>query len=160
MMKRNHQIELLLPLMLFFVFTLSALIVILFAARVYQKTVDEANMNYNANTSLAYVREKIHQHDVAGAITVTEFDKCPAIRMSEVIGGEEYVTYIYQYAGALRELFIKSGTESTLNASSGTEILPVRLFYVNMENERLLFFTCTDHDGQKASAYVGIYAEQ
>lgn len=159
-MKRNHQIELLLPLMLFFVFTLSALNVILFAARVYQETVNEANMNYNANTSLAYVREKIHQHDTAGAITVTDFDSCPAIRMSENIDGQEYVTYIYQYAGALRELFIKAGTEDTMTASSGNEILPIRLFYVDMVSDRLLFFTCTDHDGQKASAYVGIYAEQ
>lgn len=156
---RKHQIELLLPIMLFFVFTLSALIVILFAARVYQNTIDEANMNYNANTSLSYVREKIRQHDTPGAITVTEFDHCQAIRVSEDINGEEYVTYIYQYAGALRELFIKAGNEDTMTASSGVKILPIRLFYVNVENDHLLSFTCTDAKGQKASAYVGIYAE-
>ena len=157
---KKHQIDFLFPIAIFFFFTLSALVVILFAARVYQSTVEQANMNYNANTSIAYVREKIHQHDTAGAIKVTEFDGCEALALSEELAGETYVTYIYQYAGALRELFIKAGTEDAFTASSGTEIIPVRLFYVNMENDHLLSFSCTDADGQKASAYVGIYAEE
>ncbi len=157
---KKHQIEFLFPIALFFFFTLSALVVILFAARVYQSTIRDAAVNYNANTSLAYVREKVHRHDSAGAVSITEFGGCKALRLAEDVNGMEFATYIYQYDGSLREVFIQSGNEASVSAESGMEILPVQEFDVTLNNDRLLYFSCTDTDGAVASAYVGIYAEE
>ena len=154
---KNRQIDFVFPVMIFFAFTMSALIVILFAAQVYQHTVSDAAMNYNANTSLAYIREKIHQHD-NGRIGVTTFDGCDAIVMKEKLSGELYATYIYAADGTLRELFIKDGTEGNFTAASGQAILDVVDFQVVAERGQLLSFSCTDEDGQTASARVGIYA--
>lgn len=154
---QNRQIDFIFPVMIFFAFTLSALIVILFAAQVYQHTVEDAAMNYNANTSLAYIREKIRQHD-NGRIGITTFNDCQAIVMREKIGEETYATYIYASDGTLRELFIKDGMEESFSASSGQAILEIKDFSVVNERNRLLYFTCTDNDGLTASARVGLYA--
>ncbi len=155
-MTKHRKIEFVFPVLIFFVFTLSALIVILFAAQIYQHTVADAAMNYNANTSVAYIREKIHQHD-NGQIGITTFDGINAIVMREDIAGETYATYIYAHNGALRELFIKNDSVSNFTADSGQKILTVRSFEAHAENDRLLSFSCEDEDGHKASAYVGVY---
>ncbi len=157
---KKHQIEFIFPIVLFFFFTLSALIVILFAAQVYQSTVRDASVNYNANTSLAYIREKIHRHDRAGAISIVKFNDCEALRLADDVNGEEYATYIYQYDGSLREVFIKAGNESSVSAESGMEILPVDEFKITINNDSLLYFSCKDTDGATASAYVGMYAKE
>ncbi len=136
---------------------MSALIVILFAAQVYQHTVEDAAMNYNANTSLAYIREKVHQHD-NGRIGITDFHGSQAIVMKEELAEETYATYIYASDGILRELFIKDGTKDSFSPSSGQAILNVEKFTVANERDRVLFFTCTDDDGHTASARVGVYA--
>lgn len=154
---KKRQIEFILPVMIFFVFTLSALIVILFAARVYQRTVADAAMNYNANTSLSYIREKIHQHD-HGNVGITNFDGCEAIVMKDTLNNEIYATYIYAAKGALWELFIKDGTEGSFTATSGQKILDIKSFKVSPIGKRLLSFSCTDENGQTATACVGIYA--
>ena len=154
---QKRQIEFVLPVMIFFVFTLSALIVILFAARVYQETVADAAMNYNANTSLAYIREKIRQHD-NGGVGITDFDGCQAIVMKDTLNGEVYATYIYASKNCLWELFIKDGMEENFSASSGQKILDVKEFDVTAIGKRMLRFSCTDEDNQTAAACVGVYA--
>ena len=154
---RSRKIEFVFPVMIFFVFTLSALIVILFAAQIYQQTVADAAMNYNANTSLSYIREKIHQHD-NGMIAVGNFDGCDAIIMRDDLNGETYATYIYAFDGMLRELFIKNDAAGNFTASSGQAIISVKSFSVEPVGDRLLSFSCEDQDGHNASAYVGIYA--
>ncbi len=154
---KKRQIEFILPVMIFFIFTLSALIVILFAARVYQRTVADAAMNYNANTSLSYIREKIHQHD-NGGVGITYFDGCEAIVMKDTINHEVYATYIYASQNTLWELFIKDGMEGNFSASSGQKILNIKAFNVSAVGKRLLNFSCTDENGQTATACVGVYA--
>ena len=155
----NRQIDFVFPVMIFFAFTLSALIVILFAAQVYQHTIEDAAMNYNANTSLAYIREKIHQHD-NGRVSVGSFDGCDSIIMKEKLAGELYDTYIYASDGTLRELFIKDGTINNFSPESGQAILEVQEFSVSKEKDDLLSFVCVDKDGHTASARVGIYSAE
>ena len=155
--EQKHQIEFIFPVFVFFFFTLSAIVIILFAARVYQATVSKATMTYNANTSLAYIREKMHQHKDENAISVTAIGGHSALKLTETIADEEYVTYIYAYDGSLRELFMKSGSEDTIPPSSGSVILPVLAFDIEIVNDNLLYFSCTDSDGQTSNAYVGIF---
>lgn len=154
----KRQIDFVFPIAIFFIFTISALIVILFAAKVYQHTVHDAAINYNANTSIAYVREKIHQHD-NGQISLGKFKGYDAIIMKEDLAGTTYATYIYAAEGSLRELFIKDGTEESFQATSGQTILEVRDFTVTSTRSNLFTFTCTDSDGNSASACIGIYAK-
>ena len=61
--REHHIIDILFPISLYFVFTVSALTVLLLATNVYRTTTENSALNFNANTSLSYITEKIHQND-------------------------------------------------------------------------------------------------
>ena len=100
--KQKHMIDFLFPVALFFVFALSALTVILLAARIYQSTTESSSLNYTARTSLSYINEKIHQNDCDGAVYLDEFDGCQALVMEQAHNNERYYTYIYIYGQELK----------------------------------------------------------
>ena len=64
---RKHSTDILFVLLLFLVFTSSALAVILLGAKVYQNTASRMESNYTVRTALAYVTEKIRHADVPKA---------------------------------------------------------------------------------------------
>lgn len=151
--KHNHMIDFLFPVALFFVFALSAIIVILIAVRVYQSTVDNSYLNYTARTSLSYISEKVHQNDVDGKVEVAEFDGCPTIRMTQMIGDKTFYTYIYADGKELKELFVRDGV--AVDASSGQTILNIENFELEEISNGLLKVTCTDENNQTASMLIG-----
>ena len=108
--KQRHMIDFLFPVALFFVFSLSALTVILLATRIYKSTTENSSLNYTSRTSLSYISEKIHQHD-SGTISLGTFDGCDAIVLGQEIDGTVYYTYIYSYRNELKEIFLKDGWE-------------------------------------------------
>ena len=57
----NHQhiIDFLFVLSLFCVFAVSSVLLILFGADIYNKTVQQMECNYSSRTSIAYITEKI-----------------------------------------------------------------------------------------------------
>ena len=55
--QKRHAIDFLFPVTVFFVFTISALTVILLAARIYQSTTDDSQRNYTSGTALSYLTE-------------------------------------------------------------------------------------------------------
>ena len=68
--QKKHMIDILFPIILFFIFAISAIIVLLLAANVYRSTAKGLTTDYLTGTSLAYVSEKIHQNNEAGAISI------------------------------------------------------------------------------------------
>lgn len=152
--KRQHMIDFLFPVALFFVFALSALTVLLLAARIYQSTTENSSLNYTSRTSLSYISEKIHQNDQGGKITVGTFDGCEALIMEQATGEDTYYTYIYANDKELKELFIKDGAPA--KASSGRTILEIRDFSMEQIADNLLRFSCTDKKNQTASTVIGI----
>jgi hypothetical protein len=152
--KQKHMIDFLFPVALFFVFALSALTVILLAARIYQSTTESSSLNYTARTSLSYINEKIHQNDCDGAVYLDEFDGCQALVMEQAHNNERYYTYIYIYGQELKELFIKEGVDVT--ASAGRTIMEIQDFSMEEISENLLKFSCVDNTNTKASSIVSI----
>ena len=140
--KHRHMIDLLFPVALFFVFALSALTVLLIAARIYQSTTEHSSLHDTSRTSLSYISEKLHQSDEAGSVSLGTFDGCT------------YYTYIYSYEGQLRELFVKAGVNAS--ASSGMAILEVQDFSMKELSDGLLKFSCTDQEGQTTSSMIGL----
>lgn len=152
--KRKHMIDFLFPIALFFVFALSALTVILLAARIYQSTTENSSLNYTSRTCLSYISEKIHQNDLQGCVRVGTFDGCDALIMEQSREGETYYTYIYAYGNELKELFTKKGVDAS--AVSGRTILEVQSFSIERLSDDLLKFSCTDNKNQEASAVISI----
>ena len=59
--QRNHVIDFIFPISLFFVFAVSSLVVILLAANIYRSTTRESIDQDASRTVLSYISEKIHQ---------------------------------------------------------------------------------------------------
>lgn len=152
--RHSHMIDFLFPVILFFIFTLSALTVILLAAGIYQSTTERSALNDSARTSLSYITEKVHQSDTADAISLGTFDGCEALIIDTVQENKTYRTYIYAYNDELKELFIRDGASAA--AADGKTILNVQSFSISRLADNLLQLECTDSQSQSASIVVGV----
>lgn len=153
-LKRRHMIDFIFPIALFFVFALSALTLILLAARIYQSTTENSSLQYTARTGLAYISEKIHQADGDGSIYLGSFDGCDALVMEQTYGEDTYRTYIYAYEQNLKELFIRDDVSA--GAADGRTILEIRDFSMNQISDNLFQFDCTDTKNKTSSTVIGI----
>lgn len=153
-LQRNHMIDFLFPIALFFVFAVSAIVVILLAARIYESTTEASALNDTSRTSLSYVSEKIHQNDSGGDISLGTFDGCDALIMVHDGDMNGYTTYIYVHGNQLKELLAKN--DAIANASVGKTIMEVENFEMNVAGDGLLRFACTDADGQEVSTIVAV----
>jgi hypothetical protein len=156
--RKQHTIDFIFPISLFFVFASSALVVLLLAANIYQNTTETTQSHFETETALAYITEKIHQSDADGAdsIYLDTFDGCQALVMEENYGDIRYKTYIYEDDGYLRELFAQDGIE--LNADTGTKIMEVSSFEMETVSDGLYRFTCTSQDGDEKSTLVNVHS--
>lgn len=153
--KKGHM-EIIFPVILFLVFTLSALFIILFAARTYQHIVYESNISYDDSTSMAYISRKIHAADAMGNISVDTYEGNKALAIRQNIDGAPFVTYIYAYNGSLRELFCADNGES-LGPEAGTLLFSVGDFNPSLDNG-LLKLSITK-DGRESTQLVTILSE-
>ena len=153
----HHIIDILFPISLYFVFTVSALTVLLLATNVYRTTTENSALNFNANTSLSYITEKIHQNDTEGAVSIGSFDGHQALILKQHYNDTEYVTYIYVSEGNLMELYTKSSAD--VDVGSGKVILPLQSLDMEMSQSNLLHLTCTDAQGHTVASYISIHSE-
>ena len=142
--QKRHAIDFLFPVTVFFVFTISALTVILLAARIYQSTTDDSS-----GTALSYLTEKLRQTDREDGIFLDELDGTQAVVLRQETADASYLTYLYAWDGHLRELYVKEGT--TLSPSAGKSILPVKEFSVEETEDQVITFRCTDTSGETAT---------
>lgn len=150
--EKKHIIDIIFPVSLFLVFAASALAVILLAANVYRDTAAASEDNYRTGTVLSYMTEKIHQNDTGGQISVGSFDGRDSLVIDQTYDSKDYVTYIYEDEGLLRELFIQNGVDAF--AADGSEIMPVTDFTMNEISDGLFEFSCLSDDGQRISTIV------
>ena len=150
--RKNHMIEFLFPVALFFVFAVSALTVILLATNIYRSATEHSSLNYTAGTSLSYISEKIHQSDENGSVSLGTFDGLDALILEQEYDGASYFTYIYTDEHELKELFVKEGVQA--DASRGRQILQVKSFEMEAVSDHTFRFTCTDDAGQNATSVV------
>ncbi len=151
---RRARIEFLFPIVLFLVFALSAITVILFAARVYREEVTRSQQHYTTRTSLEYLTQKIHRSDMNDAVYVSSYDGHSALVLLDRTSDAGYETIIYCADGFLRELYTRKG--STFDAGAGSEIIALAGFDVELINDHLIRLSCTDQNQQTESALVQI----
>lgn len=155
--QQNHRMDFLFPILLFFLFALTALSVLLMATGIYQSITDRSTHSYTARTSLAYINEKLHQSDCGGQVQLGTLDGCEALVIQQQLEGQNYTTYIYAYEGELRELFLKEGAAAS--ARTGTCITEISAFAVEEVAGNLFRIHCQDKDGREESLLVHIHSE-
>ena len=150
--EKQHAIDFIFPIALFFVFIASSLIVVLLAASGYQKTVEGFDSHYKSRTSLDYVTEKIRQGDEKGAVSIGTFDGRQSLIIRQSYDGQDYVTYTYEDEGFIKELFIQEGAEAS--ASAGTAILEASSFDLSLDSDGCFRLSVQTPDGREESAVV------
>lgn len=108
----------LLALMVFALFTLCLGMVLLTGAQSYRALVADSEANYEKRTAIRYLTTRVRQ---AERITVEDFGGSDALVVVETAENETYLTRIYCYDGALRELF--STAEASLSPADGEIIV-------------------------------------
>jgi len=127
--EKKHMVDFLFVIALFFVFALSALMLVMIGANVYKNTVNNMSVNFNSRTSYAYITEKIRQNDSYESVSAGDYQGLDAIILKQVINDTDYYTYLYQYDGYIKELFIKEGAD--IDPSAGQNILEAKDFSVS-----------------------------
>lgn len=154
---KKHAIDLLFPIALFFVLAVSSLIVVLFASNIYSRTTQMSQCNYESRTLLSYITGKIHQNDERGRISLGTFSGQDALVFDQDYNGQTYKTYIYEYDGYLRELFIR--TDISVKASDGQAILKVKDFQIREQDDRIFEISFIDEYGKKVSTTAAVISE-
>lgn len=153
----RHMIDIVFPLTLFFVFAASALIALILAANLYGNTADRLQINDQGRTVLSYVSEKVRQSDTGGSMEISEVEGIPCFTLSAEYNNTGYTTYIYEYDGMLKELFIRSNAPVSLE--DGMDITEIRSFSVNKKGDNLYQFTAIDSQGNESSLLISERSE-
>lgn len=156
---RQHTIDFLFPIALFFVFSATALIVLLLAANLYQGITTRSNASFEQETTLSYLAGKIRQNDSAGEsrIYLTQFDSYDCLAIEQVFDEQTYITYIYEAEGELKELFLQAGVNAS--AASGTTLMQIRDLHMEEVSDNLFRFTCSSEDGSSDSLLISVNSE-
>ncbi len=157
MQKRDRSIvDVIFMITVFGVFMLSALFVVLFGARIYKKTAHDMSVNFSSRTSLAYVTEKLHQHDRKNGIEIIKDSSGPVIKMNQFVNSDEYCTYLYEHEGYLKELTVRGDVGLVRNA--GKNILKLNSFESTKISDSLYRFNIEDDEGNATEFYVSLYS--
>lgn len=157
---KQHTIDFIFPIALFFVFAASSLAVLILSANIYKNITENSNTLFTSRTCLSYITEKIRQNDAGGdgKIYIGSFDGLTALVLDQSYGETDYHTYIYEDDGVLRELFIQDGIEAS--AKNGTEIMKVSSFRMEEAAPGLLRFSCSSGDNPEESILVSIHSDK
>ncbi len=132
-MKKNvSKMTDLLALTVFAVFAMCVLTVLLYGADGYQNLVQRGENSFRMRTAAQYVSTRVRQ---AEKVTVTDFDGCEALTVTEEIDGVAYVTRVYCCGGYLRELFCAQS--AALSPEDGEKILPVESLHFSVDGDVL-----------------------
>lgn len=148
---RKHNIDIMFLMILFLIFTFSAVSVLLMAVNSYKAVVLSNEKNANTRAATAYIREKVRQHDTAGSIQISEIDGNQAIKMDE---GSGYYLYIYYLDGYLMELEAKD--EAGVTADFGNKLLEINGLSFSCKNSQLIEAEVEETSGVKQTVEIGI----
>ena len=144
------------PILLFMIFTLSALGIVLASVQIYQRIIRFANENYDTETAVAYMTEKFRSHDKEGRIRTGSFNGHDAVILEDKVIDTDYVTYIYSSDGYLRELFTEKELLGECSEDSGNPILEMDGFRAENTSDRLIHLTFTDGKGKTVDTFLSV----
>lgn len=150
-----RKIDTVMVMLLYFLFAITAFILILVGIKEYKHTTEVMNDNYEVRTATSYLTEKIRQHDTGysiSTVTIDEENGIEAIALTEVIDSGTYTTYIYYYDGYLRELFVSR--DAVYTAESGQPIVEIGNLSINDSTTNSVSLTLTSTKGTKTTMFL------
>ena len=142
---RSHQADSFFVMLLFFLFALTAFILVLIGVKQYKSTANAMNYNYEVRTATSYLREKVRQNDSDAAISVETINGTKALCLKNTINDIVYNTFIYYYDGSLRELYVQDGSSYSLDMTETTD--------------KMITVTITDTSGGTTDTYCSVNSD-
>jgi len=108
---RSQKIDTVFVLLIFSVYAISVLMVLMLSASTYKNITDISRDGYDEHSALSYIRTKAKNNDIAGGISIDNFNGLPALCFDEDIDSTIYRTMIYFYNGWVYEIFSEKGLD-------------------------------------------------
>lgn len=150
--REAHRIDSIFIMLLFFLFALTAFVLIMIGVRQYKATANAMDYNYEIRTVTSYLREKTRQNSSNSSISIETIDGTNALCLKNTLNNTIYNTYIYYYDGSLREMYIQEGTPFTLNL--GQQIVTISGFDMVKTDDGLIIVTISDSFGGTTDMYL------
>ncbi|MEE1215937.1 MAG: DUF4860 domain-containing protein [Agathobacter sp.] len=150
--RETHRIDSIFIMLLFFLFALTAFVLIMIGVRQYKATANAMDYNYEIRTVTSYLREKTRQNSSNSSISIETIDGTNALCLKNTLNNTIYNTYIYYYDGSLREMYIQEGTPFTLNL--GQQIVTISGFDMDKTDDGLIIVTISDSFGGTTDMYL------
>nr|WP_308656948.1 DUF4860 domain-containing protein [uncultured Agathobacter sp.] len=150
--RETHRIDSIFIMLLFFLFALTAFVLIMIGVRQYKATANAMDYNYEIRTVTSYLREKTRQNSSNSSISIETIDGTNALCLKNTLNNTIYNTYIYYYDGSLREMYIQEGTPFTLNL--GQQIVTILGFDMVKTDDGLIIVTISDSFGGTTDMYL------
>jgi hypothetical protein len=123
MKNKSSMLDTAVVLLLMGMFILLSIGVMVLGISVYNNTNELSSENYAQRTVLSYIANQVRRGDTSGGVELRDIDGVSALVFRQDFDGTDYLTCLYAYDGALRELFTEDGSEQEL--ASGIPIMPV-----------------------------------
>ncbi len=127
------------------VFALFSTLLVLLSAQLYRSTVEETRLHNEQRVLGSYLLNIVRGNDASGAVRVERIGETDALCFDLDADGEDYVTYVYCWDGALRELF--AAADEPFAPEYGEEICPARFLRATLDGVRLEM-VCVDATGR------------
>ena len=137
-------------------FAATSFVLVLIGAKQYRHITNTMSENFEVRTTASYIAEKIRQNDAQDAIDVVSLEDVPALCIYSFEGDIRYMTYIYYYDNALRELIVTE--HSVYDLSSGQEIIQTSGFTPFLVYDSLLCTEVTDSYGNTKKLYFHLHS--
>ncbi len=154
--RRSTKIDSVFVIALFTMFAVTAFLLILIGAKQYQHTADTMDANYESRTISSYLTEKIRQSDSQGQISIVELENLSALALETVENDVTYITYIYYYDNALREIVVNDS--SVFSLGTGQEIIKTGGFETELLDDDLLKITITTTNEEKQTLFLSLHS--
>ena len=152
MHRPRHLLHLCFLLALFVLFAFGSLLIVLFGADAYHKTVKHIDQDYETRILTTYLNEKIRQtSNQAHIYTVSHQGTCLLV-LQDKSETQEMQTCLYAYKNTLREQAVSSLDHFSF--ADGDEILKVKQFQAEYKNDTLLKFTIYDKNNALLILYI------
>lgn len=154
--RTSKKIDMVFVLALITLFAATSLALVLIGAKQYRFVTNVMTENHEDRTTSSYLAEKIRQNDTAGAITVCDLKGTPALSIVSAEEDVTYITYIYFYEEALRELVVTEN--SVFSLSSGEAIINLQDCKLSLVNDSLIRAEVTDTKGKKQILFFPLHS--
>ena len=135
-------------------FALMSILLVLYGAQMYRKTVAVSEENNAQRVLTSYIRSMVRAEDSADSVRIEEQDGVSVIAMHEEISGTPYVTRIYTWDGALYEQF--TAADRPFVPQFGTKILEADAMVPVIE-DGVLSVSMKDKDGKEITVQTALY---